>query len=171
MPENTSKAVKVQDKAAQPRVQADDIENTTEGSTERKTRVDHQSDGTPVPVAVENPGGKHDQVQGGDPDSGTFVWEYVVLPPKGVKYDESTITDTGQAATETAALGHGYRPSGPAHLVSVTDHHDGVSKVVTWSCPVVRNTGEAAEALLAKSTPPHEPPADAPVVRGEHTTG
>lgn len=136
-----------------------------------KPKVTKDTDGAPRPVAVQNPGGEHDQVQGGEPEKGTFTWQYVVLPPKGVEFDEATITDTGQAATETAALGAGYRPSGPARLVSVTDHHDGESKVVTWSCPVVPNAGDEAAELLARSVPPHDEPADAPVVRGEVSTG
>lgn len=128
-----------------------------------KPAVKKDTDGTPRPVGVINPGTDLDQVQGGDPgNTGVFVWEYVVLPMKGVETSDSEITANGEIATETAAFQHGYRPTGPSHLISVVDHPDGVSKVVRWEVPVRPNDAES----VLKGGEIAEPHKELPPVRG-----
>lgn len=131
-------------------------------ATKRKAAEAKTDDARPTGADAAAEG---DHVQGGEPESGSFEWSYVATPPKGIDYDEAELARTGAIAMETAALQAGYRPVAKAELVSIIDHRDGVSKVVTWKVAVMRNVG--AEAVEAN--PGGEP--SKPAAGGDETKG
>ena len=57
--------------------------------------------------------------------------DFVILPgPAGL-----VVTDCATAVCQEA-IDLGYRPTGDAKVENITDHADGVHKVVTWAVPV-----------------------------------
>jgi hypothetical protein len=69
-----------------------------------------------------------------DSATASFHFQQVILPigPDGV------VAPGPDSAAVTACIAAGYRPVGEAAIDGVTDHPDGVSKVVTWRVPCVR---------------------------------
>lgn len=61
-----------------------------------------------------------------------FLRDFLALPTGDGEYG---LTDCSSAVA-TEAIAQGHRPTGPARIESVTDHPDGLHKVVRWAVPV-----------------------------------
>lgn len=68
-----------------------------------------------------------------------YRYQHVILPAG----PDGDVVPGPETAAIQACISAGYRPVGEAKLEGITDHPDGVSKVVTWSIPCVGATDPA----------------------------
>jgi hypothetical protein len=68
-----------------------------------------------------------------------YRYQHVILPAG----PDTEVCPGPESAAIVACQNAGYRPVGVAKLEGMTDHPDGVSKIVTWSIPAVEASDPA----------------------------